>query len=170
MIQTEAWLCGPLPEIPFLLQPAAHALVQAEMELKKCMDGFPDSLLWETVAGRASVGFHLQHLSGVMDRLITYAKELPLTDKQFDFLKQEKTPDLSLTSKELVTRFSEKLAETLDLFSRTTEEELRAFRTIGRKKLPTTVMGLYFHIAEHSQRHFGQLLVTVSVLKERNNN
>jgi len=170
MSQTEAWLSGPLPKIPFLLQPAAHALVQTEMELKECMDGFFDGLLWETVAGRASVGFHLQHLSGVMDRLNTYAKELSLTDKQFDFLKHEKTPDFSLTSKELVTRFSKKLAETLDLFSQTSEEELVAFRTVGRKKLPTTVMGLYFHIAEHSQRHFGQLLVTVSVLKERNNN
>jgi len=65
MSQIEAWLSGPLPKIPFLLQPAAHALVQTEMELKECMDGFFDGLLWETVAGRASVGFHLQHLSGV---------------------------------------------------------------------------------------------------------
>ncbi|EPR66477.1 DinB family protein [Cyclobacterium qasimii] len=167
MIQTEAWLNGPLPEIPFLLQPAAHALVQAEMELKECMEDFPDKLLWKTVGGRASVGFHLQHLWGVMDRLTTYAKELPLSESQFRYLKKEKIPDFTLTSKELVNRFSEKLAETLEIFSHTTEEELRAFRTVGRKKFPTTVMGLYFHIAEHSQRHFGQLLVTVSVLKER---
>ncbi|WP_339925451.1 DinB family protein [uncultured Cyclobacterium sp.] len=167
MSQNEAWLSGPIPEIPFLLQPAAHALVQAELELKECMENFPDKLLWKTVAGRASVGFHLQHLFGVMDRLTTYARELPLSDNQFGYLKKENTPDFNLTSKELVSRFSEKLSETLNLFSQTTDEELRAFRTVGRKKLPTTVMGLYFHIAEHSQRHFGQLLVTVSVLKER---
>lgn len=166
MSQPEAWLNGPLPQIPFLLQPAAHALVQAEMELVACMEGFPDELLWKRVAGRASVGFHLQHLSGVIDRLTTYAKELPLSEEQFTFLKNEKTPDPSLTTSELVSRFQKKVADTLEVFSQTTEEELRQFRTVGRKKLPTSVMGLYFHLAEHSQRHFGQLLVTVSVLKE----
>ena len=167
MCQPEVWLEGPIPGIPFLLQPAAHALLQTEKELKECLEGFPDSLLWETVAGRASVGFHLQHLSGVIDRLTTYARELPLSEVQFTYLKNEKIADSSLTSAELVKRFSKKVADTLTLFSKTSEEELREFRTVGRKKLPGTVLGLYFHAGEHSQRHLGQLLVTVSVLKER---
>jgi uncharacterized damage-inducible protein DinB len=167
MCPSEVWLEGPIPGIPFLLQPAAHALLQTEKELIKCMDGFPDSLLWETVAGRASVGFHLQHLSGVLDRLNTYARELPLSDYQFTYLENEKKADPSLTCTELVKRFSKKVALTLDQFSKTTEEQLKEFRTVGRKKLPSTVLGLYFHMAEHSQRHLGQILVTVSVLKER---
>jgi uncharacterized damage-inducible protein DinB len=29
-------------------------------------------------------------------------------------------------------------------------------RTVGRKRLPTTVVGLLTHIAEHTQRHVGQ--------------
>jgi hypothetical protein len=27
---------------------------------------------------------------------------------------------------------------------------------VGRKKLPTTVIGLIVHLAEHTQRHVGQ--------------
>tara|TARA_R110000744_G_scaffold243469_2_gene360372 strand:- start:1683 stop:2192 length:510 start_codon:yes stop_codon:yes gene_type:complete len=164
----EAWLNGPIPNIPFMLQPAAHALLQLDKELKECLDDFPDSLLWQTVAGRASVGFHLNHLYGVADRLITYAQESALSEDQFDFLKNEKTANASISTEYLVKRFSEKIQELLLIFSKTGEDELKQNRTVGRKKLPTTVMGLYFHIAEHSQRHFGQLLVTVSVLKERN--
>jgi uncharacterized damage-inducible protein DinB len=31
-------------------------------------------------------------------------------------------------------------------------------RTVGRKRLPTTVTGLLTHIAEHTQRHVGQAI------------
>ncbi|AEL25562.1 DinB family protein [Cyclobacterium marinum] len=167
MNSPEAWLSGPIPNIPFMLQPAAHALLQLDKELKECLVDFPDDLLWQTVAGRASVGFHLQHLYGVADRLITYAQGSALSEEQFDFLKNEKTAQSNLSTERLVERFSEKIQNLLHIFSRTSENELKQKRTVGRKKLPSTVMGLYFHIAEHSQRHFGQLLVTASVLRNR---
>ncbi|MBR9777498.1 MAG: DinB family protein [Cytophagales bacterium] len=167
MNSPEAWLSGPIPNIPFMLQPAAHALLQLDKELKECLVDFPDDLLWQTVAGRASVGFHLQHLYGVADRLITYAQGSALSEEQFDFLKNEKTAQSNLSTERLVERFSEKIQDLLHIFSRTSENELKQKRTVGRKKLPSTVMGLYFHIAEHSQRHFGQLLVTASVIRNR---
>ena len=37
-------------------------------------------------------------------------------------------------------------------------------REVGRDRIPSTVGGLIFHAAEHTQRHLGQLLVTVRVL------
>jgi uncharacterized damage-inducible protein DinB len=37
---------------------------------------------------------------------------------------------------------------------------------VGRAKLPSTVLGLLFHAAEHTQRHVGQLLVTAKVVRE----
>jgi hypothetical protein len=46
------------------------------------------------------------------------------------------------------------------------EQQLTASRTVGRNKLPSTVLGLMFHAAEHVQRHVGQLLVTARVLRE----
>jgi hypothetical protein len=38
-------------------------------------------------------------------------------------------------------------------------------RVMGRKLLPTTLIGLYVHAAEHTMRHIGQLSVTVRILK-----
>ena len=85
----EVWLRGPLPAIPSLLQPVAHALLQAREEVMELMDGFPEELLWERPAGVASPGFHLQHLSGVLDRLFTYARGGGLDKEQLEDLASE---------------------------------------------------------------------------------
>src|SRR5205814_3766930 len=74
MSKPEVWLRGPLPDMPALLQPVAHALLQAGEEVDAVMAGFPEERLWDRPGGVASVGFHLQHLSGVLDRLSTYAR------------------------------------------------------------------------------------------------
>ncbi|WP_341777684.1 hypothetical protein [Maribacter spongiicola] len=37
----EFWLSGPIQGVPDLLQPAAHALLQSERELKKYTADFP---------------------------------------------------------------------------------------------------------------------------------
>lgn len=85
----EEWLKGPVTGIPALLQPAAHALLQVRKELDALMKGFPDELLWERPGGAASAGFHLQHLTGVLDRLFTYAKGEALSAAQLRALKGE---------------------------------------------------------------------------------
>jgi hypothetical protein len=85
----EVWLRGPLPDVPPLLQPVAHALLQAREEVVKLLHGFPETLLWEKPAGVASVGFHLQHLTGVLDRTFTYAQGRPLTPTQLEALAME---------------------------------------------------------------------------------
>jgi hypothetical protein len=163
----EVWLRGPVPDIPFFLQPAAHALLQAREELPGCLKGFPEERLWVSLAGRASVGFHLLHLTGVLDRLIAYAEGKQLTKAQWEYLRQESKPHPTLSTEVLIHRFDQKVTETLEIFKRTSEASLREIRLVGRKQLPSTVMGLYFHAAEHSQRHLGQLLVTATVLKHQ---
>ena len=77
--KSEVWQRGPLENIPIILQPVAHALLQAREELDFIMKDFPENLLWERPAGVASPAFHLQHLRGVLDRLFTYAKIKSLT-------------------------------------------------------------------------------------------
>src|SRR5215471_14794692 len=57
----EVWLRGPLPDIPRLLQPVAHALLQAREEVEDLLTDFEDGLLWTRPGGVASVGFHLRH-------------------------------------------------------------------------------------------------------------
>jgi uncharacterized damage-inducible protein DinB len=165
--KVEYWLRGPIPNIPDALQPAAHALLQSEKELKQYTADFPKELLWVKVGGRASVGFHMNHITGVLDRMMTYAAGKSLSEDQFKFLKQEDTFNLDTEVADLQKLFSAKVAEALGYFEELPENMLLEKRTVGRKKLPTTVLGLLFHAAEHCQRHIGQLLVTASVLKSR---
>ena len=127
---------------------------------------FPESLLWEKPGNLASVGFHLQHLSGVLDRLFTYAEGKRLEEIQLKRLSQESQAHFEdLTSKILVERYDHQVDLCLEQLSRTRESSLTEFRGIGRKQIPTTVIGLLFHSAEHCMRHTGQLLVTVGLLK-----
>lgn len=161
----EVWLRGKIDGVPNLLQPAAHALLQAREDVEFHMQGFPTQLLWEKPAGRASVGFHLQHLTGVIDRMLTYAKGKELSEKQFSALKLEGDPASGVNTDILLRSFDAKVEEAIAFIKQCPENILTEPRTVGRKKLPSTVIGLLFHAAEHSQRHVGQLLVTVSVVK-----
>jgi uncharacterized damage-inducible protein DinB len=160
----EFWQCGPVEGIPPLLQPVAHALLQAREEVDELMVDFPDELLWEQVAGMASPGFHLQHLSGVLERLFTYAKGEQLNHEQLEYLAGE-GKDRSKTVTELVTVFDHQVNKALQQLTETDEQTLIEFRGVGRKQMPSTVIGLLVHAAEHTMRHTGQLLVTVKVLK-----
>lgn len=161
----EVWLRGPLDDFPGLLQPVAHALLQAREEIKQLMAGFPDKLLWEKPAGLASPGFHLQHLTGVLDRLFTYAQMEPLSQIQLAYLKAEGKPDENLIhADDLVKAFDRQVDKAIAQLKNTDEVILTETRGVGRAMLPSTVIGLYVHAAEHTMRHVGQLLVTVKIL------
>lgn len=163
----EVWLRGPVEGVPTLLQPAAHALLQAVEEVKVLMNDFPDDLLNEKPAGVASPAFHLLHMAGVLDRLCTYAKGEPLSERQLAYLKAENLPP-SLSTKALIEGVERQVQHTLEQFQQTDENRLAEKRTVGRTALPSTVQGLLFHGAEHTMRHLGQLLVTVKMIKAGN--
>jgi uncharacterized damage-inducible protein DinB len=130
------------------------------------MADFPDKLLWEKPAGMASPGFHLQHLAGVLDRLFTYADDKMLNEQQLINLKAEgKAPETTYSTITLLETFNRQVDHAIKQLSKTDEAILAEIRGIGRTKIPTTVIGLYVHAAEHTMRHTGQLLVTVKVLK-----
>ena len=160
----EVWLRGAIENIPALLQPVAHALLQAREEINTIMQNFPEQKLWEKPAGVASVGFHLQHLTGVLDRLFTYAKGESLTQEQLDYLNNEGKPAENISLKKLLENFNMQVDAALKQLSETKEETLTDYRSVGRKQLPSTVIGLLFHAAEHTMRHTGQLLVTAKFL------
>ena len=167
MEASEVWLRGPVPKIPALLQPVAHALLQSGEEVEKLMFGFPDEKLWMRPAGVASVGFHLQHFVGVLDRLFAYAQGRTLTDEQMQYLQHEGAEQAPpLTGHEMVKRFKEQIKKSLEEMEKIKEEALLQPIGVGRKKLPSTVLGLLFHAAEHTQRHTGQLLVTIRILTD----
>lgn len=160
----EVWLRGPLPEIPDLLQPVAHALLQAREEIDSLIAQFPDVRLWERPSGVASPGFHLQHLTGVLDRLYTYARNEALTETQLAYLAAEGLPNEQSVIA-LVEQFNQQVDRALEQLRHTDVQTLTETRGVGRAQLPSTVLGLYVHSAEHTMRHLGQLLVTVRMLE-----
>jgi len=160
----EYWLRGPVAGVPDLLQPVAHALLQAKEEIHEMMGDFPEAKLWERPAGMASVGFHLRHLAGVLDRLFTYAKAEPLSRQQLAYLAEEGNPQADITTPFLLMVLDAQVAKSIDQLTATDPQSLTQVRPVGRLQLPSTVLGLLFHAAEHTMRHTGQLLVTVGVL------
>ena len=161
----EVWLRGPVENIPSLLQPVAHALLQAREEVSELLTDFPGEKLWVKPAGAASAGFHLQHLKGVLDRLFTYAKGNPLTQEQLAALKAEGDPQGNATPAELLLAFNQQVDTALQQLQQTGEQTLTEHRSVGRAQLPSAVLGLLFHAAEHTMRHLGQLIVTVKIVK-----
>ncbi|HEY4147888.1 MAG TPA: DinB family protein [Chitinophagaceae bacterium] len=161
----EYWMRGPVPGITTLLQPVAHALLQAQDEIHSMMTDFPDALLWKPLAGLASVGFHLQHLVGVQDRLFTYARGETLNPQQLNYLSSEGKQPEGATVASLLEAFDWQTAQSMLQLKTTSPETLPEPRVVGRLKLESTVIGLLFHAAEHTMRHTGQLLVTEKAIR-----
>jgi hypothetical protein len=159
----EVWLRGPLPAVPALLQPVAHALLQAREEVEALMVNFDERFLWARPGGVASAGFHLQHLTGVLDRLFSYARGEQLSAAQQRVRESEGQSNAALHSAELVAAFHAQVDRAIAELCRIDPQILTEVRTVGRDQLPSTVLGLLVHSAEHVQRHVGQLLVTVRV-------
>ena len=164
----EVWQRGPVEGVPALLQPVAHALLQAREEVEHLMEGFPDQLLWESPANMASPAFHLEHMRGVLDRLFTYARAEALNDDQLNYLRSEGKQYLDdEVCKKMVAAFGKQVDNAIEQLKHTAPDTLTDGRGLGRAQIPTTVIGLLFHAAEHVMRHTGQLLVTVKVLQNR---
>jgi len=165
-LRKEVWQRGPIENVPGLLQPVAHALLEVSEEVHIIMAGFPENLLWEKPVGVASPAFHLQHINGVIDRLFTYARKELLGIEQMHSLSLEGDKDKnSFSLEQLLKNLDKRIAIAIEELKAANVETLTEARGVGRKQIPTTLMGLYVHAAEHSMRHVGQLLVTVKVLK-----
>ena len=161
----EVWLRGPLPGVPPLLQPVAHALRQAREEVAAIMVDFPSEKLAVRPLGLASVGFHLRHLAGVLDRTFTYARGEALSAAQLAYLAAEGQPPTHPGAVHELTRaFDQQVDTALFQLQHTPAASLPEWRGVGRAQLPSTVIGLLVHAAEHTTRHVGQLLVTVRVV------
>jgi uncharacterized damage-inducible protein DinB len=150
--------------VPPLLQPLAHALQQAREDARRAVADLPAELLWVRPAGVASVGFHLRHIAGVLNRLLTYARGEALTRGQLAYLAAEGSADES-DAGALLDALDAAVDRATAQLRATDESTLVEPRTVGRAALPSTVVGLLTHAAEHAQRHVGQLLVTARVAR-----
>jgi uncharacterized damage-inducible protein DinB len=150
--------------VPAMLMPAAHAFVQTLEDVESATSELSSDQMWVQPNGAASVGFHIMHLAGSTDRLLTYARGERLSQEQRDALRAEEQP-AAVPAGELIAYLRRAIDRALEQLRATPESALAAPRTVGRAALPTTVIGLLFHAAEHSQRHAGQIVTTAKIVR-----
>ena len=158
----EVWLRGPIDGFDAAVMPAVHALLQVREDLHYLMAKVPEAHVWQRPGGAASIGFHLRHTGGALDRLLTYARGEALSDDQKRRLRLEEEPDETLS--EIGVGVDAAIDAACAQLKATTREMLLETRSVGRAGLPATVGGLIFHAAEHSTRHLGQAITTAKIL------
>lgn len=159
------WLLGPVPGVPPLLQPVAHALLEAKEDVEHLLPSLATHLLWQRPVGAASVGFHIVHSAGSLDRLFTYASGALLTPTQLAALQAEKTLDASFgDASAVMAHFGGTVDRAIEQLRATPESVLIEPREVGRGKLPSTVIGLLVHAGDHTYRHVGQAITTARLL------
>ena len=162
----EVWLRGPLPDISPLLMPAAHCLLQCREEVESAASPLTPEQLWARPAGVASVGFHLRHIVGSLDRLLTYARGAQLDGAQVAALRHEaESGDPPVEAAALVAGVQVAIDSAVAVLRTTPDAELLVPRSVGRAALPSNVLGLLFHCAEHTHRHTGQIVTTAKIVR-----
>jgi len=159
----EVWLRGPLPDVIPELQPVVHSLMQVREEIAGAAT-IPGNKLWTKPGGAASIGFHLLHLAGSLDRLLTYARGKTLNATQRAALEAEAREDVASRAEDLVRLALEAINAAIVQVRTTPLCTLDEAREVGRGRLPSTVLGLLFHAAEHAQRHSAQIITTRKVI------
>jgi uncharacterized damage-inducible protein DinB len=152
----EPWLRGPIEGAHALTAPVLYAFQQAREDLAHYTAGLSHEQLWATPHGFGSVGFHVRHIAGSTERLMAYVQGKQLTPQQLAALASEHQPgpdrDTLLADLDRVLGDAEAVVRQIDAAT------LAEPREVGRQRLPTTVIGLLTHIAEHTQRHVGQAI------------
>jgi len=161
--QLEPWLRGTHTAVPPFVRAVLHALELAGEDLNLWCSALTGAQLNLSLAGNASVAFHLRHIAGSLDRLLTYAEGRQLNDAQLSAKATELEP--AATARELLAELHDALDE-----SRRRVLALAALppgtpRAVGRQALPTTVAGLLVHVADHTQRHVGQAITTAKFVR-----
>jgi uncharacterized damage-inducible protein DinB len=159
----EPWMRGPIDGVHPFLAPVLYSFQMAREDLEEFTAGLADASIWATPHGLTSVGFHILHISGSTGRLMTYLQGRELTAAQLDALSAEKLP-AGLSRQELLAGLSKAFHEAETMIRSIDPATLAEARTVGRQRLPTTVIGLLTHIAEHTQRHVGQAIVAAKLV------
>jgi hypothetical protein len=162
-ITPEPWLRGNITDVHPVIAQVLYSFQQAWEDLEYFMNGLSDEQTWSRPSSVAPVGFHIRHIGGSIDRLMTYVRGEQLSADQMSVLKSEIEP------KGGIGDLLGNLRHQLNAF----EAEIRGLdpetfgdaRKVGRKELPTTVGALLVHIAEHTQRHVGQAIVTAKLVR-----
>jgi hypothetical protein len=163
----EPWLRGTYSEVPAAGRAVLHALDLALDDIRKWTEGLSDLEIHSEPLSLTPVAFHFRHLARSTDRILTYAEGSQLSVEQLAALKAEATGNepLSALLIDLETAFASAETRIRVLAA----ADLNTPRGIGRKQLPTTLGGAMIHVADHTQRHTGQIVTTAKLLKALRN-
>lgn len=162
---TEPWLRGALAGVPRPVMPLFFCFEQVREDLERHAGDLTADQLSQAVENNAPVGFHMRHIGGSVDRLLTYLEGGQLSQEQLASVKQE--AEVRGDFSELFGELKERLADAERRLRALDVSDLYAPRYVGRKKLESSVLGLLVHIAEHSQRHLGQAITTAKLVRDR---
>jgi hypothetical protein len=166
---SEVWLSGPVAGVTRELIPAVHALLQSIEDIPPAIEGLSTEQIWIRPGGAASVGFHLQHIHGSLDRLLTYARGEQLTDEQLAAARIEKEPGNPPRDVDTMRQIAlDALHNAVEIMRQVPRSALFDPREVGKKRLPSTVFAILFHCGEHAQRHAGQLVTTAKIVRGLN--
>jgi uncharacterized damage-inducible protein DinB len=152
----EPCLRGPNPGVNPLLAPLLYSFEHAREDLARWTEGLTTEQIWARPHGFGSVGFQLRHIAGSVERLTTALQGRQLSPEQFAAKAKEMEPGAS--REELLRELEESLARSAEIVRAIDPATLADARTVGRLRLPTTVIGLLTHIAEHTMRHVGEAI------------
>ena len=158
----EPWLRGTLTEVPAVGRGILHALELALEDAQKWCGDLSDAQIHARPAGLPSIAFQLRHIAGSLDRLLTYADGRALSEEQLQALKAE--ANSQGTAKELLAELEAAISRGSVRVRALASEDPSLPRTVGSKRLPTTLGGLLVHIADHTQRHAGQAVTTAKLV------
>ena len=162
-MNVEPWLRGPLKAVDPLVAPTLYAYAQAREDLAHWTEGLSDAQIWARPHGLAPLGFQLRHIAGSVERLTAYLQGLPLTYQQVEAIQHEMDPGAS--REDLLRAVNDSLDRSESVIRALDSAALREKREVGRQKLPTTVVGLIVHLAEHTQRHVGEAIITAKLAR-----
>jgi uncharacterized damage-inducible protein DinB len=163
--EPEPWLRGTLTEVPPVQRAVLHALELAKQDLERWCGQATDEELNARPAGIAPLAFHLRHIARSIDRLLTYAEGRELNAQQLAALKVEIEP--GATRAELFSELNDALVRAALRVRALDSAALDDARTVGSRRLPSTVGGLLVHVADHTQRHVGQAVTTAKMVMAR---
>jgi len=159
--KTEVWQRGAVPGFDPYVLPVAHSLLQVKEDLEDLAVRLREDHLWERPGGAASIGFHIRHIGGATDRLLTYARGEALSESQVAAARAETAGGEPL--KEVVAAAQGALDRALEQVRTTARDTLLTERKVGRAGLPSTTLGLLAHVAEHATRHMGHAMTTAKI-------
>lgn len=162
---TEWWQRGAIEGVPAVLQPVAHILLQVGESADELVENLTEEEWNARPGGVASVAFHVRHMTGVIDRLFTYARGEGLSDEQFASIRREGDPITADAIPSAMEALDSRIDVALAQLRATDPATVGDFREVGRAKLPSTVIGCLVHGAEHAMRHIGQLSVTTRIVR-----